>query len=117
MGIYAQSVGGGGGNGGFTLAASATMDYNSVGKAKSGTGGTGGTGGTVSVTSIGEVHTSGTQATGIFAQSLGGGGGNGGFAIGASLSYSGSTDLNSVGGNGGRGKNSRKGDVKNTQDP
>jgi hypothetical protein len=105
-GIYAQSVGGGGGNGAFSLLAQAT--YNSTvspitPKTVGGNGGSGGTGNNVTVNSTGLVATAGALSDGILAQSIGGGGGRGGFSIGASLSYNGSTDINSVGGNGGTG--------------
>ncbi|MEA2809658.1 MAG: hypothetical protein QOJ17_3799, partial [Rhodospirillaceae bacterium] len=90
-GIFAESVGGGGGNGGASLGLLAF----------GGTGGAGGNGGAVTVTNSGGITGSGQQATGIFAQSVGGGGGNGGdtlsVAIGAGISIGGS------GGNGGNG--------------
>ena len=103
IGIEAQSIGGGGGNGGFSLASPLTMNDNAVGTPTGGMAGNGGAASTVSVASEGFVDTAGNQLAGIMAQSLGGGGGNGGFAIGASLSYGGSASLNAVGGNGGLG--------------
>jgi hypothetical protein len=90
-GIFAESVGGGGGNGGASVGLLAF----------GGTGGAGGNGGAVTVTNTGGITGSGQQATGIFAQSVGGGGGNGGdtlsVAVGAGISIGGS------GGNGGNG--------------
>ncbi len=102
-GILAQSIGGGGGNGGFALTLSATLNKDATGKGTGGDGGTGGTGGTVTVTSNGTINTYGDLSIGVHAQSVGGGGGNGGFSIGASLSKSGDGDMNSVGGSGGSG--------------
>ncbi|UGV26591.1 hypothetical protein E0H22_13355 [Rhodopseudomonas boonkerdii] len=104
-GIYAQSVGGGGGNGGFSLLLAASYDGTSgpTPKTVGGAGGVGGTGNVVNVQSTGTVETRGSVSNGIFAQSVGGGGGRGGFSIGASLSYGGATEVNSVGGAGGTG--------------
>jgi hypothetical protein len=68
-GIFAQSVGGGGGSGGDGsqgLLTSLTV---------AGSSGGGGDGGTVNVTNTGTIYTEGEGAMGIFAQSLGGGGG------------------------------------------
>ena len=71
IGIAAQSIGGGGGNGGST---------GLTGIAVGGFGGASGNGGTVTVTNsaTATILTSGTGSDGIFAQSVGGGGGNGG---------------------------------------
>ena len=107
-GIVAQSIGGGGGNGGFSLLVSGS--YNSVvspitPKTVGGNGGSGGVAGDVSVSSTGTVLTNGALSYGILAQSVGGGGGNGGFSVGAALSYKGGADINSVGGSGGAGNN------------
>ncbi|MGO8738244.1 hypothetical protein [Rhodoblastus sp.] len=102
-GIVAQSIGGGGGNGGFSLSVAATLNSMAIGKSTAGNGGSGGFADTVSVTSTGTIQTGGALAYGILAQSIGGGGGNGGFAIGGALSDSGSATGNSVGGAGGDG--------------
>jgi hypothetical protein len=102
-GILAQSIGGGGGNGGFSLSLSATLNSMAIGKSSGGASGDGGYGGTVSVVSTGTIWTSGALAYGIEAQSIGGGGGNGGFSIAGSLSESGSASGSSVGGDGGNG--------------
>jgi hypothetical protein len=51
-----------------------------------GHGGSGGDGGQVSVTSAGRITTAKDDCHGIFAQSLGGGGGNGGFSIAGGIS-------------------------------
>jgi hypothetical protein len=76
-GIFAQSVGGGGGNGGFAM--------NIIGAGSStgqvvigGAAGAASSASTVTVTNSGQVTTAGENAVGIFAQSIGGGGGNGG---------------------------------------
>src|SRR5581483_10414272 len=113
-GILAQSVGGGGGNGGFAIQGSfakgddSTANTNSVG----GSGGNGGTGGTVQVFNHGAISVSGAMADGIIAESVGGGGGNGGFAVSAALSNSKAT-TNSVGGSGGKGGLAQEVDVTN----
>jgi hypothetical protein len=77
-GIFAQSVGGGGGYGGSSGSISAF-----VGVAVGGKGGGGGAGGTVNLTLQGKdattpslVKTTGDRSMGIFAQSVGGGGGS-----------------------------------------
>jgi hypothetical protein len=115
VGILAQSIGGGGGNGGFSLSLAATLDLNAVGQAKSGDGGTGGFADKVTVTSNGAIETHGALSYGIQAQSIGGGGGNGGFAIGAALSESASAKGDVVGGHGGDGNNAS--DVTVTTNP
>ena len=85
-GIYAQSIGGGGGDGGSTLAATVGVDPKGEGKSFSlaaaigGFGGDGNKGGAVSVENQGLIDTLGNESHGIFAQSIGGGGGNGGSA-------------------------------------
>ncbi|WP_299641059.1 autotransporter outer membrane beta-barrel domain-containing protein [Devosia sp.] len=85
-GIFAQSIGGGGGNGGFSVAGSggALAIAVSVG----GSGGSGSTGNDVTVDNSGTISTLGNLAHGIFAQSIGGGGGNGGFAVSGTLAIS-----------------------------
>ncbi len=88
-GIFAQSVGGGGGAGGFSLGAAVGAGQTGIGATITvgGGGGLGGDGEAVTVISTGDILTAGDRATGITAQSLGGGGGNGGFtgsiAVGA----------------------------------
>ena len=82
MAVNAQSIGGGGGNGGFTgaLAVGAGTTGAAVTVGIGGFGGVAGDGEAVTLTSNGQVFTTGVEATGLFAQSIGGGGGNGGFA-------------------------------------
>jgi hypothetical protein len=105
IGVLAQSVGGGGGNGGFSgglsIAPGGSAD-NTVGGGDGAGGGLGGDGGEIRVNNWGTIVTEGTNAAGVFAQSVGGGGGNGGFAIGAGLSESGGAS-NTVGGSAGGG--------------
>jgi len=72
-GIVAQSVGGGGGVGGYADGVSVGIGY-----VIGGTGGSGGSGSSVSASSAGGILTNGISAHGIFAQSVGGGGGIGG---------------------------------------
>ncbi|WP_291845106.1 autotransporter outer membrane beta-barrel domain-containing protein [Maricaulis sp.] len=70
--ILAQSIGGGGGNGGDGYISNAgAVSFGGI-------GGTAGDGGNVTVTHTGNITTHGVGAYGIFAQSIGGGGGNGG---------------------------------------
>ena len=93
IGVLAQSIGGGGGNG-----ANDTGVFAAVG----GDGGSGGNGGPVTVAvSGGTLTTSGDFAAGILAQSVGGGGGNGG--SGTSYGLLVSAALGGIAGNGGAG--------------
>ena len=102
FGIFAQSVGGGGGEGGGGNGASSSGDLN-IGGGFGGKGGSAGSGGAVNVTNTGTVNTFGTGGIGIFAQSVGGGGGVGGTAGGTS---SGARSLSlSIGGQGGSSGN------------
>ncbi|MDY6923439.1 MAG: autotransporter outer membrane beta-barrel domain-containing protein [Pseudomonadota bacterium] len=89
--IMAQSVGGGGGNGSFSVTggiSGAKGAAGNVGVGIGGGGGDGGDGGVVIADVNGDVLTTGHDATGIFAQSLGGGGGNGGFTVAGGISGS-----------------------------
>jgi hypothetical protein len=112
VGIMEQSVGGGGGDGGFAL--SLALSTGSVVSAgfSIGEGGNathGGDGGTVEMSSGGSITTLGNFSTGLVAQSLGGGGGNGGFAVAGTAStgglatFAGSVGVGGEGGTGGRG--------------
>ncbi|WP_226574053.1 autotransporter outer membrane beta-barrel domain-containing protein [Acuticoccus sediminis] len=67
--IYAQSIGGGGGTGGMGV--NGTIGVFNVG----GMGSGGGTGGAVTIETSGAIRTTGLGSAGIFAQSVGGGGG------------------------------------------
>lgn len=100
-GVLLQSIGGSGGNGGFSLADSESLGV-SASVALGGTGGTGGTASTVEITTSGgaNIATSGNQSAGIIAQSIGGNGGNGGAALAGTNSEE-FTASASVGGSGG----------------
>ncbi|SEJ51604.1 autotransporter outer membrane beta-barrel domain-containing protein [Achromobacter sp. NFACC18-2] len=133
--VVAQSIGGGGGNGGDSSSLAATLgDGDSisatVGMALGGTGAGGGAGGAVSV-SLGDANsaaaampssltlpppanpslqstliTYGHYANGVVAQSIGGGGGNGGVGSSNAFSNGGMTNVDltmSLGGSGGGG--------------
>ena len=108
-GLFAQSVGGGGGSGGFSVAGSINMGGGSVGAALGGSGDGGGNSGRVFVTTTAEdtgvIMTEGDRSVGLFAQSVGGGGGNGGFAIAGSIG-DGPQATFALGGNGGTGAGS-----------
>lgn len=76
-GFYAQSVGGGGGTaGGGTANAGGNTLTVAVGLGAS--GGAGGDGGTITATNSGAILTRGADATAVYAQSVGGGGGEAG---------------------------------------
>jgi len=111
-GIWAQSVGGGGGTGGYAGAGSGSMGPGAnISVAVGGTGGTGGNGGAVivdagkdddgDIVANSTITTYGLAADGIRAQSIGGGGGDGGFAMGVNLGINNSNlPLASLGGDG-----------------
>ncbi|WP_417318676.1 hypothetical protein [Emcibacter sp.] len=99
--IFAQSVGGGGGNGGSATGLAYKASTASL--ALGGTGGLGGYGGVVSVTSAADVRTNNTNSIGIFAQSVGGGGGTGGMTKAGGIQDEGAGILVAVGGTGGTG--------------
>ncbi len=91
-GVFAQSIGGGGGNGGGSvtglLAAgnpNTKAQAINLSVAVGGFGGSGNLGGAVTVNQFGGISTSGAGAHGIFAQSIGGGGGTGGNSNSVSL--------------------------------
>ncbi|MEP5766449.1 MAG: autotransporter outer membrane beta-barrel domain-containing protein [Halieaceae bacterium] len=116
--IFAQSLGGGGGNGAINISGTAGADGSSGGAIGVGIGGLGGTGShsdNVKLAVSGDVVTSGIRSHGVVAQSVGGGGGNGGLNITGSLNLSGATPGNSgsaaigIGGSGAGGGDS--GDV------
>jgi hypothetical protein len=108
-GIIAQSVGGGGGNGGFNVTGGMAFGGTGAGGINVGIGGTGGTGnsaGIVTADISGFVRTYGDDSLGVLAQSVGGGGGNGGFNVTAGLNFGaeGSGGINvGIGGSGGKG--------------
>ncbi|RLA50502.1 MAG: hypothetical protein DRQ98_12760, partial [Gammaproteobacteria bacterium] len=112
-GILAQSLAGGGGNGGLNVAAgingskdpsSQSQDFSVVGGI-GGFGGLGANAGKVTVVSSGNIVTSGDNARGIFAQSIGGGGGTGGMNITSNISRDTSPITLGIGGFGSGGGN------------
>ncbi len=86
-GILAQSVGGGGGNGGFAISSGVGVLAGAV--SIGGEGGFGRTGGGVTVVNTSNVTTHGEDSNAVTAQSIGGGGGNGGYSIAASVNAGG----------------------------
>ncbi len=81
-GILAQSIGGGGGSGGYVKQTSFIFSPLSVDFLDDTSlllGGSGGNGGEIKVTNDGDISTVGNFASGILAQSIGGGGGTGGY--------------------------------------
>jgi alpha-tubulin suppressor-like RCC1 family protein len=113
-GILAQSVGGGGGDGGFSVAGGISKGP-AVTFGLGGKGGPGGAGGMVAVGTSSSIRTAGTNAHGIFAQSVGGGGGSGGFSVAGGLSLKGQTSVSaSIGGKGGGGASASNVTVSST---
>ena len=114
-GVFAQSVGGGGGNGGLALSATfGSSDSVNIAASIGGTGGEGGTAGIVDVTSSSNIQTQGYRAHGIYAESVGGGGGTGGSS--GSLAAGGSDSVNlsfAIGGTGGTGNTGNTVSVNN----
>ncbi|MFD2157641.1 hypothetical protein ACFSW8_01875 [Rubritalea tangerina] len=108
-GVVAQSIGGGGGNGGFNVSGGITGSGTGSGTVNVGLGGKGSGGGTASSVSLSvgnTVVTDGAGSIGVIAQSIGGGGGNGGFNVsaGASAAGTGSGSVSvGLGGSGGGG--------------
>ncbi|MEJ8848433.1 hypothetical protein [Variovorax rhizosphaerae] len=107
-GIAAQSVGGGGGNGGASVAINAGVQV-STSFALGGAGATGGTGGVVNLTNNNQVSTYGADAFGLKAQSISGGGGQGGTALATAIALGGDPEFPTtsvsigIGGSGGAG--------------
>lgn len=99
--IFAQSVGGGGGNGGFAIAA-AISDGASATFSMGGSGGGGGNGDQVDIENHRSLNAEGLMSSAIVAQSIGGGGGDGGFSISGGIAKQGSVAV-SLGGRGGDG--------------
>src|SRR5262249_42148325 len=120
MGVAAESIGGGGGVGGavvdFTLTRANpndAIDFN-----VRGSGGTGGDGNTVTATNTGLIFTTGTGSVGLLADSIGGGGGNGGIVMDATFGTSGTGSSHrfafNIGGSGGDGGTGGNVTVNNT---
>ncbi|NYT78349.1 autotransporter outer membrane beta-barrel domain-containing protein [Alcaligenaceae bacterium] len=99
IGILAQSVGGSGGSGG------SAVGITSVG----GSGSSGGSGGEVTVNVGANISTQGKYALGLVAQSVGGGGGNGGDSFAISTAVPGIA----IGGRAGAASSSNKVTVQN----
>lgn len=100
-GMLAQSIGGGGGQGG--VAYSSGTNKTNLGATLGGNGGAGNIGGEVKTGNQGTIRTYGGASYGVFAQSIGGGGGNG---VGALSSDNKNLVLNfTAGGMGGTGAN------------
>ncbi|WP_041277904.1 autotransporter outer membrane beta-barrel domain-containing protein [Desulfotalea psychrophila] len=114
-GVLAQSMGGGGGSGGVTASASFGI-VGDLNIAHGGDGGNGGTAGKVTLTNTENIKTSGDSSHGVFAQSLGGSGGVGGFlGTGAGSAGPISASVNvSVGGSGGKGSTADTVDITNS---
>ena len=104
-GILAQSIGGGGGNGAFSVSGAVGL-LCAPSLSFGGSGAGGGNGAAVTINNTGAaIITLGDRAAGIFGQSVGGGGGNGGFSVAGGLSCS-LVDLAlTYGSNGGFGGN------------
>jgi hypothetical protein len=104
-GVFAQSVGGGGGEGGWAGRLTGAVGANksiTLGVSLGGQGGSGGAGGDVEVDIIGEILTLGDAAHGVLAQSVGGGGGTGGFTVAANLGATKAVNIGlNMGGSGG----------------
>ena len=108
-GVFAQSLGGGGGDGGFNVnvgASGAGTVSGTVGVSLGGEGAGGSSGGEIDATVKGDVNTQGKNSTGVIAQSIGGGGGDGGFSVNVGATGAGTVAgaINvGLGGNGGKG--------------
>ena len=105
-GIVAEAIGGGGGRGGFAIAGAGSNGAGAA-LAMGGHGGSGGTGGTVDVNNFSQIDAGCegcTQSSGIFASSIGGGGGTGGFSVGLGVGLVGGFSA-TFGGSGGLGNN------------
>ncbi len=96
--LVAHSTGGGGGHGGTTVGGSAISTF-SLSVSAGGNGGDGGDGAAVMITGSGTTSTEGNVAPGIYAHSVGGGGGYGGTTVAATGISAGAVDI-AVGGSG-----------------
>ncbi|GAB5471149.1 MAG: hypothetical protein Kilf2KO_41790 [Rhodospirillales bacterium] len=121
-GIFAQSLGGGGGTGGIAIDGDVEGedDASAVTQLAFGLGGSSGSGGdggqvfvsnSASISSVFDVDGEGSQMHGVFAQSIGGGGGSGDVGVGGDVT--GSEDSKAltlaVGGSGGSGGSAASG--------
>lgn len=103
-GILAQSIGGGGGGGGNSMSAMVSGGV-TLGLTVGGTGGSGQVGGSASIYNDGAISTSGSAASALVVQSIGGGGGKGGYSVssGAAMVMSVSAAIGGSGGSGATG--------------
>ncbi len=123
-GIFAQSLGGGGGNGSSILSANigaGAHGYTTfVGLNIGGDGGQGAAAGDVRVTNAESIETLNANSHGVYAQSIGGGGGNGGLVLAANAVVSAGgtsgTPLVTLGGSGGTGDDAGDVTVNNSGD-
>jgi uncharacterized protein with beta-barrel porin domain len=100
-GVFAQSIGGGGGTAGMVVSGTLSTGLGGMASALGGSGGAGGNGGDITVTNSGMILVEGAASVGILAQSIGGGGGAGGFT--GSLAVTGGSLNTQVGATGGAG--------------
>ncbi|WP_157792858.1 autotransporter outer membrane beta-barrel domain-containing protein [Bordetella genomosp. 8] len=109
-GVLGQSIGGGGGQGG--VAYSSGTNKTNLGGTLGGKGGSGNVGGEVVVKNLGTIQTYGGASYGVFAESVGGGGGIG---VGALSSDNKNLVINfTAGGAGGKGADGGAVTVQNT---
>lgn len=119
-GLQAQSIGGAGGNAGFSVSGGITGGEVSgdVSVTNGGDGGSGGTGGDVAISNSGKISTGDYGSRGIFGQSLGGAGGDGGLAFSAIIATGkqGTIAVTATnGGDGGDGGTGGNVDLSNTK--
>ncbi|MFA5488124.1 MAG: hypothetical protein WC284_02800 [Candidimonas sp.] len=96
VGVLAQSVGGGGGYGGDVFTIGPVVNVGIGGR-----GGAGGKGGRIVIKQDGDISTEGRLSTGLVAQSVGGGGGQGGSVTGVGLASAATITIGGSGGSGG----------------
>jgi len=70
-GLFAQSVGGGGGSGGFSVSGAITTGGGALGASFGGSGAGGGASGAVTLMNSGDISTTGKHSYGIIGQSIG----------------------------------------------
>ncbi len=102
-GIVAESIGGGGGAGGYAVSVG-SAGFSSVKSSYGGSGASGGNGADVYASPGGvNILTTGSDSPGLIAASIGGGGGNGGASVSGSFALTGISVASSMGGTGGTG--------------
>ena len=103
-GIMAKSVGGSGGDGAYTVSGGVLKNGFQGAVAVGGGGGKGNSSGNVTVMSTGTITTTGDDAYGIDARSVGGGGGNANMTVAAAFGRKSTVNLKvALGGTGGTG--------------